>query len=126
VGDTNHISSSITDLGHTRRRTFSQLAQHRVPQYTLWRVGMLLTATLFFSFFFFFFVGNFLIFLFQVFDVGDEMTFEHLSLWKEEFLFVHGEVPFIVIGNKVDLDSRRKVHFHLFFFFFFWLEVDVF
>eukprot|EP00026_Physarum_polycephalum_P015261 Phypoly_transcript_15900.p1 GENE.Phypoly_transcript_15900~~Phypoly_transcript_15900.p1 ORF type:complete len:183 (+),score=22.99 Phypoly_transcript_15900:266-814(+) len=47
-----------------------------------------------------------------VFDVGDELSFEHLTLWKDEFLFVHGEVPLIVIGNKVDLDSHRTVSHH--------------
>jgi Ras-related protein Rab-7A len=46
-----------------------------------------------------------------VFDVTKPATFEHLDSWKEEFM-VHANVtdakkfPFVVIGNKIDLDSR--------------------
>lgn len=46
-----------------------------------------------------------------VFDVNNAKTFENLDSWREEFLLQAGprepeSFPFVVLGNKVDLDSR--------------------
>ena len=46
-----------------------------------------------------------------VFDVSVAKTFENLDSWKDEFLIQAGprdpdNFPFVVLGNKVDLDSR--------------------
>merc|ERR1711935_338496 len=46
-----------------------------------------------------------------VFDVNVAKTFENLDSWRDEFLIQAGprdpdNFPFVVIGNKVDLDQR--------------------
>ncbi|KAG8458578.1 hypothetical protein KFE25_006511 [Diacronema lutheri] len=46
-----------------------------------------------------------------VFDVNVAKTFENLDSWREEFLLQAGPrdpeaFPFVVLGNKVDLDAR--------------------
>ena len=60
-----------------------------------------------------------------MFDVTIMKTFENLENWRSEFLVQanvadHDKYPFILIGNKVDLDGQRVVsspsfsHFLLF------------
>lgn len=54
----------------------------------------------------------------QVFDVCVAKSFETLDNWKNEFLTqasVGGadHFPFIVLGNKVDMEDRRAVRFCL-------------
>eukprot|EP01088_Endostelium_zonatum_P000557 TRINITY_DN10804_c0_g1_i1.p1 TRINITY_DN10804_c0_g1~~TRINITY_DN10804_c0_g1_i1.p1 ORF type:complete len:206 (+),score=54.04 TRINITY_DN10804_c0_g1_i1:114-731(+) len=49
-----------------------------------------------------------------VFDVNVAKTFENLKSWREEFLIQAGpkdpeKFPFIVIGNKIDLEQSRVV-----------------
>lgn len=49
-----------------------------------------------------------------VYDITNEKSFEQLSSWKEEFLNRANPAdpvnfPFIVIGNKVDCESERRV-----------------
>mmetsp|Transcript_7881 Transcript_7881/g.12624 ORF Transcript_7881/g.12624 Transcript_7881/m.12624 type:complete len:205 (+) Transcript_7881:119-733(+) len=49
-----------------------------------------------------------------VFDVNSTKTFENLDSWRDEFLIQAGprdpeNFPFVVIGNKIDLDSQRTV-----------------
>jgi len=46
-----------------------------------------------------------------VFDVNVAKTFENLDSWRDEFLIQAGprdpdNFPFVVLGNKIDLDSR--------------------
>ena len=46
-----------------------------------------------------------------VFDVNVAKTFENLDSWKDEFLIQAGprdpdNFPFVVLGNKIDLESR--------------------
>ncbi|ORX86937.1 hypothetical protein K493DRAFT_237724 [Basidiobolus meristosporus CBS 931.73] len=46
-----------------------------------------------------------------VYDVNNYLTFEHLERWRSEFLKQAGvadptEFPFVVIGNKIDIDER--------------------
>eukprot|EP01090_Pellita_catalonica_P022849 TRINITY_DN903_c0_g3_i1.p1 TRINITY_DN903_c0_g3~~TRINITY_DN903_c0_g3_i1.p1 ORF type:complete len:444 (-),score=79.46 TRINITY_DN903_c0_g3_i1:75-1406(-) len=47
-----------------------------------------------------------------VFDVNVKKTFEHLQAWHDEFLVQSKNAdfaPFIVVGNKVDLETNRVV-----------------
>jgi len=49
-----------------------------------------------------------------VFDVNDGQSFEHLESWRDEFLIQAAprypdNFPFIVIGNKIDLESQRVI-----------------
>ncbi|KAK9767987.1 hypothetical protein K7432_001757 [Basidiobolus ranarum] len=46
-----------------------------------------------------------------VYDVNNYLTFEHLERWRTEFLKQAGvadptEFPFVMIGNKIDIDER--------------------
>ncbi|ORX83996.1 hypothetical protein K493DRAFT_269579 [Basidiobolus meristosporus CBS 931.73] len=46
-----------------------------------------------------------------VYDVNNYLTFEHLERWRAEFLKQAGvadptEFPFVMIGNKIDIDER--------------------
>jgi len=50
-----------------------------------------------------------------VFDVNVAKTFENLNSWREEFLIQAGprdpeNFPFIVLGNKIDLENSRVVN----------------
>ena len=49
-----------------------------------------------------------------VYDIADEASFESLDTWKEQFLKAVSpsnpeQFPFIVAGNKCDLENDRKV-----------------
>jgi Ras-related protein Rab-7A len=49
-----------------------------------------------------------------VFDVTITKTFENLENWRSEFLVQaniadHDKYPFILLGNKIDLDGQRVV-----------------
>jgi len=49
-----------------------------------------------------------------VFDVNDGQSFEHLDSWRDEFLIQAAPrspdtFPFIVLGNKIDLENQRVV-----------------
>jgi len=49
-----------------------------------------------------------------VYDVTEGKTFTNLKGWKEEFLNTASpknpeKFPFLLLGNKADLDSRRQV-----------------
>jgi len=49
-----------------------------------------------------------------VFDVNDEGSFEEIESWKDDFLVQaappdHENFPFVVLGNKVDLEGERVV-----------------
>jgi Ras-related protein Rab-7A len=49
-----------------------------------------------------------------VYDVTNQKSFENLSTWKDEFL-VQANIknpenfPFVILGNKVDVDESKKV-----------------
>jgi len=48
------------------------------------------------------------------FDVNDAITFENMAAWRDEFLLKAAPnesdtFPFVVIGNKVDVENRRVV-----------------
>ena len=49
-----------------------------------------------------------------VFDVNVARTFENLDSWRDEFLIQAGprdpeNFPFVVLGNKIDLENQRVV-----------------
>jgi len=49
-----------------------------------------------------------------VFDLTNAKTFESMDTWRDEFLVQASprdpdNFPFVVIGNKADLDTKRKV-----------------
>jgi len=49
-----------------------------------------------------------------VYDVTNQKSFENISLWKDEFLIQANvknpeNFPFVIIGNKVDVDDSKKV-----------------
>ena len=49
-----------------------------------------------------------------VFDVNVAKTFENLDSWRDEFLIQAGprdpeNFPFVVLGNKIDLENQRVV-----------------
>jgi len=52
----------------------------------------------------------------MVFDVNNAKSFENLVSWRDEFLIQASprnpeQFPFIVLGNKVDVDeSKRQVN----------------
>ena len=46
---------------------------------------------------------------FLVFDVCDKDSFNKLSEWKFELFDVAGDIPYILVGNKIDLTQERQV-----------------
>ena len=46
---------------------------------------------------------------FLVFDLTSQNSFENLITWQSDLFGFTGEIPFIVIGNKADLESERRV-----------------
>jgi len=49
-----------------------------------------------------------------VYDITDSRSFERIAVWKEDFLHKCApkdpdNFPFMVIGNKLDRESERKV-----------------
>jgi Ras-related protein Rab-7A len=49
-----------------------------------------------------------------VYDITDQKSFDNLQTWKEDFLTTAGpknasNFPFVVLGNKCDLENRRNV-----------------
>src|SRR6056297_2739766 len=46
----------------------------------------------------------------MVFDVTSSESFENLNDWKQSLIDVRGEeIPFIVIGNKIDLKANQAI-----------------
>jgi Ras-related protein Rab-7A len=51
-----------------------------------------------------------------VFDLTNQASFKSLGSWKNQFLLKcnidnKDEIPFLVIGNKIDLEQRRLILF---------------
>jgi Ras-related protein Rab-7A len=49
-----------------------------------------------------------------VYDVTNPKSFENLDSWREQFLFQGSpqdpdQFPFMVLGNKIDLEDSRAV-----------------
>ena len=41
-----------------------------------------------------------------VFDVTRKKSFDHLTLWLEELLEQTGQIPVVLVGNKIDLKEK--------------------
>ena len=46
---------------------------------------------------------------FMVFDLTNEQSFANLITWKSDLFGFAGTIPFILIGNKSDLEEQRQV-----------------
>ena len=46
---------------------------------------------------------------FLVYDVTDKKSFDKLSEWRTELLDVADDIPFILLGNKIDLVQERQI-----------------
>ena len=51
-----------------------------------------------------------------IFDVTNQASFKSLGSWKDQFLLKSNseskdDLPFLVIGNKIDLEGRRQIQF---------------
>jgi len=44
-----------------------------------------------------------------VFDVTDPESFKSVEKWVEDVKRYCGDVPIIIVGNKIDLSSKRKI-----------------
>lgn len=48
-----------------------------------------------------------------VFDVTNERSYDRVEKWVQELHRFVGEVPFIIIGNKIDLEEQRKIETYM-------------
>ncbi len=46
-----------------------------------------------------------------VFDVTQKETFDNLEFWISKLKELSGDIPFVIIGNKIDLDDKRVITF---------------
>jgi len=46
---------------------------------------------------------------FLIYDVTNKNSFDRLTEWRMELFDIAGDIPFIIIGNKIDLDQERQV-----------------
>ncbi|MGV9205314.1 MAG: Rab family GTPase, partial [Promethearchaeia archaeon] len=44
-----------------------------------------------------------------VFDLSNKGTFEELDFWISKMRELSGDIPFIIVGNKLDLEDQREV-----------------
>jgi small GTP-binding protein len=44
-----------------------------------------------------------------VFNVDRRSTFDNLDFWISKMKELSGDIPFILVGNKIDLEDKRKV-----------------
>jgi Ras-related protein Rab-1A len=48
----------------------------------------------------------------MVYDLTDRESFEHIKTWAEDIVkFASENVIWIIVGNKLDLEGRRRVYF---------------
>ena len=48
-----------------------------------------------------------------VFDVTEKKTFDELDFWISKMKELSGDIPFIIVGNKIDLDNKRIVSYEM-------------
>ena len=46
---------------------------------------------------------------FLIYDITDLTSFTNVMKWKTELNEIAGNIPFMIIGNKLDLQARRQV-----------------
>lgn len=44
-----------------------------------------------------------------VFDLTNEQSFKDLDFWIKKIRDLSGDIPFIIVGNKIDLENERKI-----------------
>jgi len=44
-----------------------------------------------------------------VFDLTNKQSFKDLDFWIKKIRDLSGDIPFIIIGNKTDLEAKRKI-----------------
>lgn len=44
-----------------------------------------------------------------IYDITSRESFNTLSSWRQDLQLFVGEIPFIIIGNKLDLEANRQV-----------------
>ena len=44
-----------------------------------------------------------------IYDITDRESFEKLDYWKNLLIESVGDIPIVVVGNKTDLEAKRKV-----------------
>ncbi|MBD3212804.1 MAG: GTP-binding protein [Candidatus Lokiarchaeota archaeon] len=44
-----------------------------------------------------------------VFDLANQESFEHLEFWVSKLKALSGDIPFILVGNKIDLSDKREI-----------------
>ena len=47
---------------------------------------------------------------FLVFDITDTTSFTNLLKWRNDLVEFAGSIPFVIIGNKIDLYDCRQVN----------------
>ena len=45
-----------------------------------------------------------------VFSVDKRETFDDIDFWISKMKELSGDIPFILVGNKIDLENKRVVH----------------
>ncbi|MFX1329752.1 MAG: Rab family GTPase [Promethearchaeota archaeon] len=46
---------------------------------------------------------------FVIYDILDPTSFDNIDFWVEKLKELSGEIPFMILGNKVDRNDERKV-----------------
>ncbi|TFG28129.1 MAG: hypothetical protein EU532_05850 [Promethearchaeota archaeon] len=47
--------------------------------------------------------------IYAVFNVDKKETFENLDFWISKMKELSGDIPYILIGNKIDLEDMRQI-----------------
>ncbi|MHA2391230.1 MAG: Rab family GTPase [Promethearchaeota archaeon] len=48
---------------------------------------------------------------FIIFDILNRESFENINFWIQKTKELSGEIPFIILGNKIDLNKKRVVSY---------------
>ncbi|MHA1309721.1 MAG: Rab family GTPase [Candidatus Helarchaeota archaeon] len=46
---------------------------------------------------------------FIIYDITNKKSFNNLKKWRDDLYKYAGIIPFMIIGNKIDLENKRKV-----------------
>lgn len=44
-----------------------------------------------------------------VFDLTNKQSFKDIDFWIKKIRELSGDIPFIIVGNKIDLEGQRKI-----------------
>ncbi|NHI94324.1 MAG: GTP-binding protein [Candidatus Lokiarchaeota archaeon] len=48
-----------------------------------------------------------------VYDVTNQSSYDNIEKWAQELYRYVGPLPFVIIGNKIDLVNERKIDFYM-------------